>query len=77
MRHLVCRPLFEHGSQLAAVAALQSHLQQLKQNDEPGTQQAVSELESIFAAAGASMMSQVGWCTGRRSLIDHTHFHLL
>ena len=74
---LVCRPLFEHGSQLAAVAALQGCLQQLKQNNEPGTQQAVSELEHIFEGAGAAMMPQVSICTGRRSLIVCIHFQLL
>ena len=60
MCHVVCRPLFEHGSQLAAVAALQGCLQQLKQTDEPGAQEAVSELERIFENAGASIMPQVG-----------------
>ena len=60
MCHLVCRPLFEHGSQLAAVAALQGCLQQVQHNDEPGAKQAVSELERIFEDAGASMMPQVG-----------------
>ena len=60
MCHLVCRPLIEHGSQLAAVAALQGCLQQLKQSEEPGAQQAVSELERVFEDAGGSMMPQVG-----------------